>query len=181
MKYLIWVSLKTFPAANWTSQQTVVFWAVTQCNLQVNNNMLKKHGCSQVTPKCWYPLTGLHGITIQKTAIWSQTAIKSWRHKGFLQILCNKYNPFLLQQTFNRITLYYTIHDDFSYKCQIVFNTISFLSVHDLKLSHCWSSAPYSQLGCNISCMVLGVRKSCAINLSCKAIMSWKSRIYGHN
>ena len=65
-------------------------------------------------------------------------------------------------------TLYYTIHDDFSYKCQIAFSTIPFLSVHDLKLSHCWSSAPYSQLGCNISCMVLGVRKSCAIIFSIK-------------
>ena len=146
MKYLIWVSLKTFSAANWMSKQTVVFWAVTQYNLQINNNMLKKHGCSHVTPKCWYPLTRLHGITIQKTVIRSLTAIKNWIHKGFLQILCNKYNPFLPQQEFfNCITLYHIIHNDFSYKCQTVFKTISLLSVPDLKLSHYWSTALYSQ------------------------------------
>jgi len=39
-------------------------------------------------------------------------------------------------KTFNGIALYYIIHDNFSYKCQIVFNTISMVSVHDLKLSH---------------------------------------------
>lgn len=39
-----------------------------------------------ILPKCWYPCTTLHGVTAQKTSIWTVYAMKTWNLKSLFTL-----------------------------------------------------------------------------------------------
>jgi hypothetical protein len=52
--------------------QVVVFWVVTPCNdggriPKFQRTLLPPSSVQPDPPKCWYPTTSLHSVTMQKT------------------------------------------------------------------------------------------------------------------